>query len=503
MNISKLLLIVFSCAVSSTLVAQDNFEDFKKRMNSSFDSFKKKENDDFEAFRRRVNDEYALMVEKAWKQFNALKGVDVPEEKVKPVPPVVYPKNNEQKTKPIPKPLPYDDVVPVPIPKPQPQPVVPIIERPVPVKPTTPKLTFSLFGTLISVKFDKNQGIALESADERNIAKMWKQMSNSQYTSLVFDCLQIRKERLLCDWAYLEMLHNLAMNIHSGDTNSSTMLMAYLYCQSGYKMRLARDNNNKLYMLYASNHLIYNKNYYTIDGCYYYPYGSSPKQMYICDISFPKESALSLFIPKEQKLAVVSSQIKIRQSTRYSDMKTTMTSNLNLMKFYETYPTSMIGENMVSRWAMYANTPMSESVKEQIYPSLRKAISGCDQLMAVNKLLNYVQTGFVYEYDDKVWGHDRAFFAEESLYYPYCDCEDRSILFTRLVRDLVGLDCILIYYPGHLASAVCFTQGGVSGDYILLNGRNFVVADPTYIDAPVGMTMPGMDNRTAKVILLD
>jgi hypothetical protein len=76
-------------------------------------------------------------------------------------------------------------------------------------------------------------------------------------------------------------------------------------------------------------------------------------------------------------------------------------------------------------------------------------------------------------------------------------------LFTRLVRDLLGLDCILIYYPGHLASAVEFKQGDVAGDYILLNGRKYIVADATYINAPVGRTMPDMDNKTAKVILLN
>ena len=112
-----------------------------------------------------------------------------------------------------------------------------------------------------------------------------------------------------------------------------------------------------------------------------------------------------------------------------------------------------------------------------------------------------MQTAFVYEYDDKVWGEDRAFFAEETLYYPYCDCEDRSILFSRLVRDLLGLDVILVYYPGHLATAVCFNSE-VKGDYITLNGRRFVVCDPTYIGAPVGCTMPSMDNKAAKVILL-
>ena len=120
----------------------------------------------------------------------------------------------------------------------------------------------------------------------------------------------------------------------------------------------------------------------------------------------------------------------------------------------------------------------------------------------MERLLNWVQTAFVYEYDDKVWGDDRAFFPEETLYYPYCDCEDRSILLSRLVRDLLGLKAMLIYYPGHLAMAVGFTQD-VKGDYILLQGKKYVVCDPTYIGALVGVTMEGMDNETAKVILLD
>ena len=144
---------------------------------------------------------------------------------------------------------------------------------------------------------------------------------------------------------------------------------------------------------------------------------------------------------------------------------------------------------------------MSERIKHQRYPSLQKTIQGKSQYEAANVLLNFVQTAFVYEYDDKVWGGDRAFFAEESLYYPYCDCEDRSILFSRLVRDLLGLKVLLVYYPGHLATAVCFTDN-VTGDYISLNNQKYVVCDPTYIGAPVGATMPDMDNSSAKVILL-
>ena len=81
----------------------------------------------------------------------------------------------------------------------------------------------------------------------------------------------------------------------------------------------------------------------------------------------------------------------------------------------------------MTRWAMYANTPMEQEVQKQLYPILQEKVASLNEHDAVDKLLNWVQTAFVYEYDDKVWGHDRAFFAEETLFYPYCDCEDRAI----------------------------------------------------------------------------
>ncbi|MBR4380664.1 MAG: hypothetical protein IKP48_05330 [Bacteroidaceae bacterium] len=54
---------------------------------------------------------------------------------------------------------------------------------------------------------------------------------------------------------------------------------------------------------------------------------------------------------------------------------------------------------------------------------------------------------------------------------------------------------------GHLATAVAFNMP-VEGDYINLNGKRYTICDPTYIGAPIGVTMPEMDNKTAKVIVL-
>ena len=175
--------------------------------------------------------------------------------------------------------------------------------------------------------------------------------------------------------------------------------------------------------------------------------------------------------------------------------------NKNLIDFFNTYPQACFNGNQTTRWAAYANTPIEQSVKDMLYPPLRKTISSMNEHDAVGILLNWVQTAFEYGYDDQIWGGDRAFFAQETLYYPYCDCEDRAILFSHLVRDLLGLDVVLLYYPGHLATAVAFNTD-VNGDYLTWQNRKYVVCDPTYINAGVGRTMPGMNNQQAQVIAL-
>lgn len=211
---------------------------------------------------------------------------------------------------------------------------------------------------------------------------------------------------------------------------------------------------------------------------------------------------MSLLITGEQRLGSQMSESRVIRSERYPDMYVNSQVYNELIDFYNTFPTSELDGNFMTRWAMYANTPLSQKTRDILYPGLKKSIEGLSVEMAANKLLNWVQTGFVYEYDDKVWGHDRAFFAEETLYYPYCDCEDRSILYSRLVRDLLGLDVALIYYPGHLATAVCF-DGEVRGDAMIINGKRFIVCDPTYMGAPIGAQMPDLEYDKAQAIVLN
>lgn len=461
---------------------------------NDLNSFRREVKENYENFRDEANKQYSDFLRKAWENYRKLSPIPKPKDEDKP--PVVL-SDKDRKQRQNANPLPIKDTIKPPIVEPQPEPIAPIQETPT-IKERW--LPFVLYGTSIKARVPENKSFHLSSCSEQSVADGWKQLSSSDYNNTIHDCLELRAQRHLGDWAYLNLLSKLAVAC-CGEGNEATLLMAYLYCQSGYQMRLATANG-KLYMLYASRHNILGIGYFTLGGVKYYPYHCDEEQMHICDVAFPQEKPLSLLIPIQQEIDVEKSHPRTLLSNAFPNMKATVCVNKNLINFYNSYPTSSLGKDYMTRWAMYANTPMDKTVKESLYPSLRANIAGLSEKEAMERLLNWVQTGFVYEYDDKVWGHDRAFFAEESLFYPYCDCEDRSILLSRLVRDLLGLKCILIHYPGHLAMAVNFHED-VRGDYIQLKERKYVVCDPTYINASVGMTMPNMDNSSATVILLE
>ncbi|MCC8119778.1 MAG: hypothetical protein LIP09_13675 [Bacteroidales bacterium] len=487
--------------------AQTDYEEFIKQNQQEYTSFNETNKKEYDEFRKKINQEYADFLRNPWKQRKADPVIKRP--KGDTIPPVIIKKEIEPAPKPVPQP--FEEILPTPQPKPQPQPIKPIYEipdpkptpEPEPVKPLVATHDFEFYGTKATVRFDRENRISLSSVSELPIADAWVRMSGREYNNLIYDCLQLRRDHKLNDWAYLMMLKAMAESIQGVGTPEATLLMAYVYCQSGYKMRLAYDNG-KLLMLYASDHLIYNITYYLIDGSKFYIFGGNRDGLNISNVKFPKEQSLSLIITEVPLLDMAEIKGSPHNSKYITDIHTEITANKNLLAFYDSYPASMYGNDQLTQWAMYANMPMPEHIKDQLYPMIRQAIQGLTQLEAANKILRFVQTGLVYGYDNQIWGYDRAFFPEETLYYPYSDCEDHSIILSRIIRDILGLKCALVLYPGHLATAIEITEGEPTGDYFLVNGRRFFIADGTITGcgAPIGRTMNKMNNNQARLIVL-
>ena len=508
-----------------------------------YDEFIESIRHQFDEFRNKCLDEYAEFVRETWKEFGVEKPIPVPkEEKVMPVlapnadaetaswfgdqlkrifkkkkknesqqasekdvtPKSVTPPKPVDKPKPVEKQnvqLAYDSVI-----KP-PQPIEhePLYEVHQHVKNSNDYMVFDVFGTKCRVRTGDNCRFKLPSVKEDDVADALAIFKEPQFVNMLFDCLQERKKYELSDWGYYQMLLAVTNHFYGENTNEATLALAFLYSQSGYKMRLARDEE-KLYMLVASDYMMFDKRPMYIDNRWYWILDGDVKdnltKLYVTNYSFEKESPLSLRITATQELEDNPTVERTITDKWDEDFSFTIRSNKNYMDFYDTYPSSYIGNNVMTRWAMYANTPLEKGVREQLYPKMKEKLAGLSNVDAVQKMLHWVQTGFEYQYDEIIWGVDRPFFGEESLYYPYCDCEDRAILLSHLVRDLLGLDVVLVHYPGHLAMAVDFKED-VDGVYYLYDNRKFTVCDPTIIDGGSIGQAAYDEGTTTTLFLLD
>ena len=517
-------------------------EDFYSKDDPGFAAERQKMYENFNKFRQEALKNYADYVRKAWKDYKANPAVEAPKDEM--VKPQFAPGAEEQtaswfsklfgldkrkarkaqkQAKPDAQPdakpaerssvsVQVDEVI-------KPEPAIPQPQPQIAVEPRQEKandyMTFSVFGTECKVRIGNNCRFRLRDVSSGAVADAIANVfPGQQFENMLSDCLEERKRHGFSDWAYYQMLLALTNKFY-GNTSEGVLCQAFLYSQSGYKMRLAHDAN-KLYMLAATRHFIFNKQFYVLDGDWYFLLGGDKvEQLGICEASFPNESSLSLQISAAQLLADNPTMKRTITSRFNGDFSFTITSNKNYIDFFETYPSSTVNNNFMTRWSMYANTPLEKGIREQLYPPMKAKLQGLSQREAVQQLLWWMHGEvdlegqikqadcFLYNYDETVWGVDRAFFGEETLFYPYCDCEDRSILLSHLVRDLLDLDVVLVHYPGHLAMAVNFTEPLEGNfDYVTVDGRQFVICDPTFIGGHVGDTMTGCENQPITVILL-
>lgn len=490
----------FSAIVFAENVLAQSFDEYKRRAQSEFNQYKMDKEREFKEYRDRINAEFAEYMRQAWPEYKSKPAEPVPDSPEPPAPVIKAPD-----TPPSNDPVPFDEVTPapkpidppqpvVPLPKPEPQPVKPDTPDIQPVKPDKPMFAFMFYGAKCEMPLENRHRFTLAGAMENAFADGWMILSSDEYLPVVAQCLDYRDNLRLCDWGYVRFVEQMTTSFFPSDRlNEARLMQMYVLTQSGYKVRIARAGN-KLVLLLPSKETIYQYPYLNIGGVNYYLVDSSLGQtsLNVFNREFPKEQDFSLRIAQQPLLPVSATSPRHLQSKHDKELAADVSVNKNLIAFYEDYPLS-------SNWDIYSNASLSERAKEQLYPVLKTSIAGKGAPAAANILLHFVQTAFEYATDNEQFGTERPLFADETLFYPYSDCEDRAILYSILVRELLGLDVVLLHYPGHLATAVCFDTE-VSGDYLQIDGKRYTVCDPTYINADIGQAMPQFKQTAANVI---
>jgi len=478
------IFVFFGSLLSVSVSANSEFQQWMQQQSQGVSAQKK----EFQEYKDKRDKEFTAFLKAHWKAVDIVKG-EVRDEQPKPV---VMPV-----AKPVPEPQVKPSAKPVVVSVPKPEPVKPAVVAPVKVVPKGRAVDIDFYGRMVRFYYDASLNQRLSSNINKDaVSAYWSTLSRSDYPDLLKQLDEQKSSLQLNDWAYASLVHNLAMTIDNKRRNESALLSWFLLAKSGYKARVAFDRSN-VYLLVPSKHEMFEVSYFTFGGARYYAVEFDGKKhtlgrVFTYDGEYPDAS-------KEfdmQVTSVVASNDKDERRHLSFDFEgkrynIDVTYDRGRVKFFSTYPQLDL--------KLYFGSGVYKVTATPLQKQLALYMQGMSEQQAVNFLLRFVQTSLQYETDEQQFGEENYLFPEETLFYPYSDCEDRAVLFAWLVHSLLGLQVVGLDYPGHVAAAVHFNEA-VSGDSVDYQGKRYVVTDPTYINAVAGMTMPDFKKFKPSVI---
>jgi hypothetical protein len=335
----------------------------------------------------------------------------------------------------------------------------------------------------------------------KTISAFWEAMSKSNYEDFVKQAQLYREKMKLNDWGYCEILHKTAVRLYPGSVNEPNLFVWFMLLKSGYQAKIGYSGDNVYLLLPTSN---------TLYAVAYYVFANSDQKFYnVMFDRFEKARVTQLYsydqdYPNATRLTgyQILSAPSIRPDTKSKTLKFTHNGSeytvkvdydQSSVKFFEYYPQTDL--------QVYFDAVPSTDARRSLLEAMKPFVKDKSETEAVDLLLHFVQTAFEYKTDDEQFGREKPFFPEETLYYPGSDCEDRSVLFSFLVRNLLGLQVVGLDYPNHVSTAVKF-NGNVKGDQVVYQNSKYIICDPTYINADYGMCMPQFKKVKPGIIAL-
>ena len=360
-----------------------------------------------------------------------------------------------------------------------------------------PRININYLGLPLELNYQQNVDIQLQSPiNEKGIADFWYSISNVDHATFFTQTSDYRKQLRLNDWGYCLLLNEITKEVSGGSQNLSRLLLWFMLTKSGYEAKVGFAEDN-VYLLLPCKNTIYGVSYVVIDDKRFYTLSFDNKQQINISINtyngkYPEaDDLIDLSIKETPK--VKSTLIEKELKFKYEDQEYTIpvTYNQATAEYFKNYPQTDL--------EVYFKAPLSDEATYSLTVGLKPILEGRTEADAANVLLRFVQTAFQYKTDGEQFGGEKSLFSDETLFYPYSDCEDRSIIFAYLISSILDLDVIGLDYPGHISTAVHF-QNELSGDRVVYNSTNFLVCDPTYINANIGMVMPKFKEVKPKII---
>lgn len=341
-------------------------------------------------------------------------------------------------------------------------------------------------------------GILPAGTSAKDIAKLWRSFSSLKVEKTVLPAIiKVAGDCKLNDWLLCECIRSYVDNeMATMQPGQRMALTHYLLAHAGFDVRIGLTSTQEPLLLIALQQDIYARSFTTLNNTKYYIFfdnlaqrdDQALLQFFTCEIPTDVDCGkhIDLLIQEEPNIPYEAHTYSFSHDGMHIEGEV----NANLMPMLYRYPQMEMG--------YFAQSVVSARTQESIARQIATQLESLPEREAVDKLLQFVQSAFDYATDGEQHGFEKPYFFEEMLYYPQCDCEDRSMFYSYLLKMVLGVENHVISFPGHESVSVNLGTT-ISGHGYEYDKKHFYISDPTYIGATTGMCMPNYQNVTPEI----
>lgn len=483
-KIGKTLVLVF-LLLSCSFAFSQTFDDFKKQIRDEYDTFEKETQQKFDNFVAKIDKEYSEYLlssfrpkkQEVLKPNGALKPNSVPEynetevfEEYEPDFKIITAYDNFQGL------------------------VYPGIKKTEAIDFTTKKINADFLGWPLYFNVDEQMSsINIQNNTPEEISRVWDEFAMVNYNHFLGQVAEVANVLNLNNWAYYQLIKECSNYLYNNN-NDRIVFQWVMLTRSRYKVRIGFQGT-KLRLLVPTVFKFYDVDYITSENINYYVIDGDGNEIITYDKDFP-EADIIMNCKIDKPFNTNATKTYRDYNFNFNGNKYTVNLGYDeaMMKFYRTIPLSDL--------VVYFNSVASPITKTSVTEAFKPMLKDLDETEKLNLLLSFVQQAFPYKSDTYEYGEERYMFPDEVLHYLVSDCEDRSVLFAYLVKTLLGNETLIVTFPGHVATAVN-TKKGSAGIWYYVDDKNYIIADPTFVGAPIGMTILQARNKQASLLKLN
>jgi len=354
------------------------------------------------------------------------------------------------------------------------------------------KVSLDFFGTTFSVDFDHqiSQLPKIMKIDPEAIKNSYDFLRNTNYPAVLEQLADICRQMNLNDWDYYCLINEFCESIID-NPNLQKVISWFLLLESNFKVKIGYFNDATA-ILFTTAQTIYRTPCFNINGERYYTINYKYDSIYTYKTDYFKGyKCLNIF---HEKPFVIEGS-KRDKSITFPYMGKTYSIHVSFdqhyVDYYTKYPLIPVD--------FYFALPVSSTFKESVETNIAPYLQNKNTLESLHFLLSLVQYGFTYKTDEEQFKHEKYMVPEEMLYYNNSDCDDRAILFSYFVNELLHKNIIALDFNGHICPAVELTDSAIKGN-LIYNSKEYIVCDPTYLGAPPGIILPPFKIKNAVII---